>query len=195
MHSDKFHYSLSYGAPNAANVSSQINFVNTSTHAPTSNYAASGGGRGSLPMQLRTPGPGPSANERSLTITQGSDPEAIVVLYDSANQIIAAVNSKQFDSHQTPRVTFKNPSDIGAIKIVVDSISQQLDLRQAQNWLNQVQNLGVTVGFSNAGELIGSISNLDAVQNIYPDRDGVTLNTKCSYQINARGTQGNLYCA
>ena len=183
-----FQYSRAYGAP--ATVAA--NYAMPVMHAsPTASLF-----KGSMPMQSRVPRTAASSSPtRTLTLTHGSDPDTIVVLYDASNRVLGALNARQLKASETKSVRFAPHPTIARVQVWVNDATRALDLRQAQGWLNSIQHVGVTVGFDGSGQLIGSLANMDAVHNIYPDRDGVTLGTKCTYMINARGTEGALYCA
>ena len=190
----RFQYTLSYGAPSSKNSAENVNYMSSTTHSGLS--TARMGSTSSLPMQMQVPEVGMGGrSERALTLTQGSDPDAVVALYDTSNKLIGGLNAQQFKPNQQKTNKFSGTGDIKRVQVWVDGIGRSLDLRQAQGWLNVVQHLGVTVGFDGSGKLIGSLSNMNAIQNIYPDRDGVTLNTKCTYMLNPTNTEGTLYCS
>ena len=107
-------------------------------------------------------------------------------------KLIGGVNNASSGGKSTP---LKGRLDIGKINVHYGGRMRSLDLRQAQGWLNNIQHIGITVGEKGNGQLVGSISNLDAVQNVYPDRDGVTLGTKCIYQMSEGGVDGGLVCS
>ena len=91
----RFQYTLSYGAPSSENSAENVNYMSSTTHSGLS--AARMGSTSSLPMQMQVPKVGMSGrSERTLTLTQGSDPDAVVALYDTSNKLIGGLNAQQF---------------------------------------------------------------------------------------------------
>jgi hypothetical protein len=174
-----FQYGPMYGAPAQSNKRS----VNVVT-------AASPGSFGSIPSQLAlASGDSPQPRRRTVTLTTGSLAGAHVFVYDINGKLLGGVTTAGQPSPLVGR------QDIGRVTISDGTNNMlPLDLRQASEWLNQIMDVGVTVGRDASGQLIGSIVNLDAVHNIYPDRDGVTFGTKCVYMLGSAGADGQLHC-
>ncbi len=185
-----FQYGIHYGAPLQA-----IDTIPAIFSASAVTSSASGGEYdGSLPTQTLLAAQIPKRvlyAPRTITRSNGSIPSIQVSVYDTSGRFIGGLDG--YGIKQSEPLT--GSQDIGEIIIHDGLHTKKLDMRQAQGWLQSIKRIGVTVGYSTNGKLIGSINNLDAVKNIYPDRDGVTFGTKCTYMIGSHGGNGRLYCA